>query len=788
MTEWKRVFLNKKRIGIAVLLLIFCVGLYVYSLTDIYNPSPYSLRSTIAAAKAASEFAEECKDLPIEEIPEKVDEYLGRISDYGTWLIHSSDPETYAFFGNSEIVTAEDAEALIRDIPYLYGVKDNRDMYSQGYRAFYTAISGLKDQAEYLLGYRDYLEGIQAQAKQQSQVGIFSTGKGFSQRNLTKTAKDFEGLEEVEISFGSNSGVESWLNFDFNDYAYLIAIIVIVLAFLEERKKGLWSAVRSCRYGRLPLGLSRLGILASAAVGFAILIYGSTLLTALGINGGLSGLDRPLQSLESFRTCAVRTTVSGWILRYFAVKIASGMLIGLLLWCLLGSVANIQFSLSVLIGILAGEYILYEFLPVQSIFNVVKYFNLFSYVHTADLYTDYLNISLFGFPVGIRPLMLTTLPIAGVMLLVWALMIQTKRYPEGNKDILSKLSAAVNRVFDFFRSRLSLGGWEAYKTLIFEFGVVIMAVILVLSRSIYCLYLISEQDYWYQAYLQDLEGPLDESTYDYLARARENIKGSFNEGQLENSLNRIEAEVEKRFAAAEAGGFEPWLVDANVYDSCYGPTAKNAQYRSAALALLFVAFCAAGISAYERQSGVTLLVRSLKRGRRQLFIRKAVCAAATAVFVWTAVYIKEFFDFLDIKNPVTFGAPVQNIDALANFPLKISFGQYLVILYSIRLLMLIFASFAVLMVSQRCATLQSAYIACVVLVAAPALLSVLGVDALKYISPMVPVSSAEQLWKIGSGSLSPIIPWVIWSAVGILALIAAGLNWSKTGFAKSRGK
>ena len=35
MTEWKRVFLNKKRIGIAVLLLIFCVGLYVYSLTDI---------------------------------------------------------------------------------------------------------------------------------------------------------------------------------------------------------------------------------------------------------------------------------------------------------------------------------------------------------------------------------------------------------------------------------------------------------------------------------------------------------------------------------------------------------------------------------------------------------------------------------------------------------------------------------------------------------------------------------------------------------------------------------
>ena len=497
MTEWKRVFLNKKRIGIVVVLLIFCVGLYVYSLTDIYNPSPYSLRSTIAAAKAASEFAEECKELPIEEIPEKVDEYLGRISDYETWLFQSDDPETYAFFGNSEIVTAEDAEALIRDIPYLYSVKDNRDMYSQGYSAFYTAISRLKDQAEYLLGYRDYLEGIQAQAEQQSQVGIFSSGKGFSQRNLTKTAKDFEGLEEVEISFGSNYGVESWLSFDFNDYAYLIAIIVIVLSFLEERKKGLWSAVRSCRDGRLPLGLSRLGILAAAAVGFAILIYGSTLLTALGINGGLSGLDRPLQSLESFRTCAVRTTVSGWILRYFAVKIASGMLIGLLLWCLLGSVANIQFSLSVLIGILAGEYILYEFLPVQSIFNVVKYFNLFSYVHTADLYTDYLNISLFGFPVGIRPLMLTTLPIAGVMLLVWALMIQTKRYPEGNKDILSKLSAAVNRVLDFFRSRLSLGGWEAYKTLIFEFGVVIMAVILVLSRSIYCLYLISEQDYWY---------------------------------------------------------------------------------------------------------------------------------------------------------------------------------------------------------------------------------------------------------------------------------------------------
>ena len=786
MSEWKRVFLNKKRLGIALLLLIFSVGLYIYSLADTRNPSPYNLKSSVAASRAASELVNELEGLPIEEVSERVDEYLGRIRDYELWYIYSDDPETYAAVGNSEIVTAEDAEALIRDIPYLYAAKDNRDMFLRGYMAFSKAIGGLKDQTEYLMGYRDYLEGIQAQAKQQSQVGIFSSGSGFSQRNLTKTAKDFEGLADVEVAFGSNAGLESWLGFDFNDYAYLIAIIVIVLTFLEERKKGLWSAIRSCRNGRLPLGLSRLGILAAAAVGFALLIYGSTFVTALGLNGGWSGLNRPLQSLESFRTCAVRTTISGWLIRYFALKAASGMLIGLLLWCLLGSVANIQFSLSVLLGILAGEYILYEFLPVQSVFNVLKYFNLFSYVHTSGLYTDYLNVNLFGFPVGIRRLMLITLPIAGAILLVWALMIQTKRYPEGNKDILSKLSAVINRFFDIFRSRLTIGGWEAYKTLILEFGAVIMAVILVLSRSIYCLYNLIEQDYWYQEYLEELEGPINESTYDYLARARENIRDSMNEFQLESSLDRLEAEVEKRVQAAENGGFEPWLVDEKVYESCYGPTAKNAQYRSAAFALLFVAFCAAGISAYERQSGVTLLIRSLKRGRRRLFCAKAVCAAATAVFVWAAVYIKEFLDFLKFQTPVTFGAPVQNIDALVGFPLKISFGEYLIILYSLRLLMLIFASFAVLLISRHCATLQSAYIVCVVLLAAPALLSVLGVDALKYISPMVPVSSAGQLWAIGSGSFSSVIPWVIWSVIGMIALIAAGIGWSKTGALKNR--
>lgn len=174
--------------------------------------------------------------------------------------------------------------------------------------------------------------------------------------------------------------------------------------------------------------------------------------------------------------------------------------------------------------------------------------------------------------------------------------------------------------------------------------------------------------------------------------------------------------------------------------------------------------------AFERQSGVVPMVRSTRRGRNGLFRRKAILTAALATFVWAIVYMRELWTFLERHQPESLEATVQNIDALANFPIVLTLKQYLVLLYAIRLVMLLCVGFAVLLISCHSPNVQAAYLISAAILGVPALLTVLGVDILKWVSPLVPVSSAELLWGLGSGSMICVLPWILWLGCGITAL------------------
>lgn len=768
--EFTRVFWDRKRLAVIALLTVVSIALFLVSSLGLLEKN--AIKNNVMAKQYAQNMIEACKELSTEEILNLTAEENERLSNISFWISgYRVDWLGYQ--------SEEEFNSAISNYPYLEALSSNPEKFSRAYNVYREYLTRITSQAEHQSTYKDYLLGISEQAKKMSMMSIFGNQDSFSNQNIFKTAEDFEMLNDIEVTFGNNIGVEKWLGFELADYFFLAIMVVVVLSFLEERKKGLWSVVRCAKNGRAKLGLERIGVLMSASLLGTVLIYGIPLIVSLAINGGFDGLGRSLQSLESFKTCTLRITISQWLVQYFAVKVASGLLLGLLLWCVLGSLANAQFSLSVLGITLVGEYILFEYLPVQSFLNVFKYFNIFSFVHTSRLYTNYLNINLFGNAVGIRPLMLTVLPIAIAFFALWAMLIQAKRYPEGNKDILSKLSHIINKVSDIFRTRLSLGGWEVYKALAFQFGIFIIAGILIVTNSLsYSIY-IEERDYWYQAYLEDAEGPIDNSFEEYLARAKENINSSMNESELTSALDRIEREVEEIKERAEEGGYAPWLVDYKTYASVYGNESRDRQRLNAAIAICLLAFSCAGITAFERQSGVEKMVRSTKKGRSSLFAKKAIVASLMAAIVWCAVYLREFMQFVAINGTETFSAPVQNISALSQFPLKISFAGYLAMLYAIRLVMLILTSFIALLISHFCSRINTSYIVNLAVLGAPAILVILGTDVLKYLSPLIPVSSAEIMWSLTGNSLMPIIAWVIMVTFGIFALIAAGRKWCK---------
>lgn len=776
--------LSPRRLGLLLLTAALCLGAFMVTVLDsalnnkydyYTNPSLSDFDKVLAASTYGSALAEEWKGKSFEEIIALAQAEQNLLDDVEIWAYPSDWSEDV--FGSEEEVYA--AAAHMPALLDALRSGADRNFYIT-YMGYYNAAEAIREDAVYLSGYGEYLAKIQSQAEIQSQTSLFGKPGSFARRNLARTAEDFKKILDVQVEFGNNRGIERWLDFGLGDYFHLLAIAVIVMSFLEERRRGLWPAVRAARGGRGRLGLTRLGILFTGSLLATALYSFLPFAVSMCFHGGWGDLTRSLQSVESFRTCPLRISIAQWLVQFFAVKVLSGVLIGLLLWCVLGSITNPQFSVAVLGTTLAAEFVLYEYLPVQSFLNILKYFNIFAYVHTSTLYTDYLNVDLFGFPVGIRAVAWCGLGVVGGLCVIWMIFIQLKRRPEGNRDHLSRVSVTVNRALDAVRGRLSIGGWEGYKALAYQYGLLLLALVFVISGKLTFLQsdITPQDDATYEAYMRDMEGPIDENTDAYLALARESAQGSPDSAKLLSALNRVEVRVAALRERAAKGGYEPWVADESDYDVAYGSQSQNQQRLNAAIAVVMTAILAASLCAFERQAGVVPMLRSTPGGRRRLFRRKALTAALLGAFVWACVYIRELIYVLyEYQMVTTTAVPVRNFDSLAQFPLNLTMGQYLALLYAVRLLMLILTAETSLALGALCSNVRTAYLTCAAVLGIPGLLTAFGAEMFKWVSPVVPVSSAELLWGMGGGSHTYLLPWLAWLSVTAAVMLVTRKKW-----------
>ena len=769
MSEWKRVFSDTRRLILALTVTALCAVLFLSSL--LYRIEPGAFGDMLAAQKAARTIYSQCEDKSCGEIIALCDEITVKISAYCSYI----NGGTYA----DENGTFDDVEAYVSEMfPRLISLSDDAYDVNRSGGVLLTAVNEIRAEAEHIDGYGDYLSSIEKQAQVMSGVGIFQGSverDGFTSENIKKTADDYAEMRDVEVIFANGAAVEHWISYSYADYFFLVMIVLIVLAFLEDRKGGLWHVIRSCKNGRASLGITRLEILICGSLVSTVLIYCVPLMLSCAVSGGIGDVQRPIQSLVSFRSCTAAVSVLGWLVRYFILKVLSGVFIGLLFWCVLGTLSSPQFSLAVLGAVLVSEYALYEFVPAGNALDIFKYLNIFSYIRISDLYTDYVNINMFGQALGVRGVMLSVMVCAVLGLAVFAVLIQAKRRPEGHRSILSGVETMLSRFLDVIRTRLSLGGWEMYKSLVYGGGIIIVAAVVILGGSLDFrgIVPVNGGDYVYNALVIDREGVIDDSFDEYVERIRESDAGA----ELANVADRLERDADAIRERATVGGYEPWLVYETNYRIYFGDYAVSVQRLNSTAAILFTVFlCVSGIT-YEYQSGTVYMVRSLKRGRSALLTRKLLAAALFAVIAWASVYLREISDFIAYCQPKTFSAPVQNLGALAQFPLKITIGQYILLLNALRLVMLTSVSFISLFIGSFTKNVLGAYLLGTAVLVLPAVLTVLGLDVMKYFSLVLPVSAAELLWSMGGGSVIYALPWVVAVALGIAAVILTRKRW-----------
>ena len=664
----------------------------------------------------------------------------------------------------------------------------------------YIAVNSLLSQAEYLASYGGWLNIIQKNKDNMLEFPIFNDPNSFSGRNILKTAEEFEKLQGVELTLGADGAIDALMSFPLTDYLLLVILLLFCISFLEERKKGLWGVVHAAPNGRRRLAIYRTAILFGVSACGVLLLYGTNLALGFYLYGGVNDLGRPLQSVELLGRLPVLGTVGSFLTQYFLLRIAAAFFVSLLLWLLLTAVNHAKYTIITAAGVLAAEYGLYTFLPVQSGLNGLKYFNLFTYISLSDLYTNYLNIDLFGYPLEIRSIsQLALLPLCGLTAAACVL-IHCHKKPAAGTSLLGRIAYGINTVTDMGLRHLRLFGMELYKTLWLQKGIVVAALLVYLVTGtsftakipIYNPAEVAAQQYTEELAgeitddtfirIGALEAELDQTIADYEAAKLAHENGELADNQLnlyayyagtartsKEGLSLVRSQAEELFELGTKKGFTPWLIEQTPFESVFGTAAQSNQHQAAIIAVLALTLLLAGSMAYERHSGMTFLLGAVPRGRGAFLIRKILLALLVAVAVWATVYGMELYALVSIFSIQAWNVPVQNLSMMAHFPFPCSIKGWLVILYGYRLLTLSCGAILVLFISNCAQRMEIAYIAgCGIMLVPSLLYAYVGIELFRPLSYITSVEAVPLLSR-ENGSIAQFSLW------GLALAIIAGL-------------
>lgn len=762
--EWKRIWGHPKRCILLFLLSFF--NLFMFFLGEAGGIQISDWTDMVRHSCVTKEYVESCREMEWKEAKDWLRAEQDRLATVSLWAGGYLEGE----------VTREMVEEWLAEYPDLLGMIDETVPFRLEISWYGEMLGTIEAELQYLIDYPSYLEQIQEQYRSQSKNSLLMQTGPFFERNLEKTAGEFARLQDVKLSFGHNKGAVSWLQFRLTDYVYLAVLFIVVFAFLEERRRGLWDMIRSTMEGRKGLGVARFGVLGIFCLLYTFVLYGGNLVAALALYGGWEDLGRSIQSLTLFETYPVPISVGQWLLVFFICKIVLGILIGLVVWAVLGWIRHIQLSMLILIGIFVLEYSLYAWIPPQSSLNIFKYWNLFSCIHTTELFMQYVNLNLAGWPVNIRELFLWSVPILFVSLAGLVSYVQCKQYPAGGSNLIEHIEYRVQSGLDQIRIRIGKGGMEIYKLLFLEGGLLFLAAAGILSGNLKYNETIHPQGkgLYYEEYLTDAEGPIDESIQQYLDYAKEQAQDL---PLAMEGVMQLEERIYQLQERAQEQGFVPWLINQEYFEGFWGSKAKSLQRQNALWALLLILCLSSGMVAYERQEGVTGLLRSLPKGRKELYRIKVSVHLFIAILIWSIINGRELWELCTTEafRWDVLGAMVQNLDFLQDFPVQISIGAYMMILYGVRLVMLLCVTMIASFVGSQMSGLQGAYMMNFLILGVPALLFAMSIESVKYLTVLSPLSGNELLFSLGKNGEFGLVG--ICLAMGIGAFVLMRRRW-----------
>jgi len=676
---------------------------------------------------------------------------------------------------------------------YLNYVNHNEQFLIQLYEdknIITTARNQLIANELYIRTYNETIKSKSSQVDQLMKNGLYSAKNSFSRLNILKARYDMRQLETITPEVGNSKAVETVFDYDFINFLLLILMIATIYSFFDERKKGLWSIIHNSSGGRYRLTLRRTGILFILSGLYTFVMYIATFVTAFKLYGGYGDLSQLIQSSSQYEV--VLLVMSRWkfILVYLIAHSICLFAVGMVVWFILSIIKNTSVSMLVAGLIFALEYILFAFVPANSILCFFKFINLFQLISPQYSFTHYLN---WGYGTFIIDTFTSTLTVTAVLVplsVIANTFVNGFKRPIEQVGLIEKclvgISCQISKVVEILPTFLK----EIYKILFIQKGILVIAVAIWLifdnqiARGVMYDDTMTEMSNFYQ----QVEGAVPGEQVNSIIVEKEaeivllkaNLDSTEQDKQIletkQAALRIIKSDTKYLIDLKENRDIEGKYTNPYVYNEVLGIRLAANQRNVGVITVFTVILLLFGIFSFERKQFMIPVLRS-SGGRGKLWRIKILSVLAVTAGVWAILYGINWWNITKIYTFHSLNIPLQSLQIIGAFPIEMSIGTFLILLNVYKLLLLLSVGFVVMAVSFKIEYFKALIICCIILV--PHILFVLGIKLFYFMSAVIPIGFIEYWSQYGNNYRSYITAFVI-VLFGMTAYIFTRIQWKRT--------
>lgn len=561
-------------------------------------------------------------------------------------------------------------------------------------------ISHVQEQVQEELEYVSYLDDIQDQADQMTELTVFAKPDSFSYRNMLKTKAVYGKLGGVRTEIDISDGVRLLTDYRWTDIWLLSAMVILLLGiFMSEREEGLLSLLKPTKYGYAAMIQTKIAVMISAVVIFTLGFYGMNVLLAWKMVG-FGDISRSIQSLTGYYASAMNLSVGAYMICFFAVKTAVVLSVCGILVFLSVKTRSSFYTLLFFFGISAIEILFWKQIDSHSWFWPLSQFNLASALDVGNYFASYENLNFFGCPVN-HMFAAGIMSVGSIVVCVILTMrcFCTERAAGAGKSPCVCVKARQKRFVFWIHTNL----WthEAYKLLVTGKGLLLLIILGALQFGSYydCTYYATAEEYEYHNYSASLEGKLywrkelflkkEKEQFEEIKQQIEDLYMEYEAGEisltaLELYEDRLQISEAKKTAFAQAetqyvtlseyegNGEKVAYIEQTGWDKLLGTEGRHEMMANAGKLLLVLSMTIVTYMVIEDRSGVDVLQRVSAVGRRTLTLRKLAACGSYAVVVSMLAFVPQVISVWNHYEMTLPAVSVHSILRLSEIPAAFS--------------------------------------------------------------------------------------------------------------------